>query len=183
MGMRVLCRAGVLLLAALPAQAGVGYWTYRDWQVKAELVRTGEEQRVTCTAMTGGNGAPVLSVSLSNGDAGPPYAFPLVVLEEQAPRHTPTQMQTIAPIAVVFDGGEIAALDVRTYFDDDGLARAMARNPAADSQWLLQTMQRSSEMSMSFGDETVLDASLSGFSAAYLKMAEECGFSGAGVVH
>lgn len=172
----------LMLLCASPVQADAQYWDYGDWTVFVERFDTGEDFRVICTASTGGDGDPVLSITLSNGDAAPPYHYPQPSLHERAPRGHTTLMQDGARVLFEFD------LDWRTEgfvtagYDAQGFAQAVARAHQDDSLGILQTMRRAGTMWVTLEGEVVYAASLSGFTAAYGKMAEQCSFPTTGVI-
>ncbi|AXS40809.1 hypothetical protein [Breoghania sp. L-A4] len=175
--------SGTIALLCMPAMAETQYWDYRDWTVTAETVDTGEDIRVTCKAHTGGDGDPVVSVTLSNGDAGPPYAYPSVAIEEHAPRHHTTLMQDGDTINFLFDDGDSAATSAVAGFDEDGFAEAEAGfYDMPGNLQMLQGMRRAGQIEVIRGRDIVYTASLNGFTAAYGKMAEACGFSTIGVI-
>lgn len=178
-----------LIFLALPgAAAANGYWTYKDWTVYVEEVDTGEDVRRTCEAATGGDGLPRLSLSITNGDAGPPVAYPVPLFEEYAPRGYRTQIDAGDFIIYEFDNGTGAEAELVTGREDGVYPFAHATPFPRDTLWMLQSMQaaatlafyRSNETltgqaSGALGREHVYTASLSGFTAAYLKMMESCG--------
>lgn len=167
---------------AMPAAASEKYWDYRDWTTTAETIDTGEDIRTTCSARTGGDGYPVVYATQSNGDAGPPDAYPSVLIEERAPRHNKTVMQDGDRIVFLFDDGDSATTTAVGGLDDDGFAYATAEFYSPNSQLVLQAMRRNGQIEILRGRDIVYTASLNGFTAAYGKMAEACGFSTIGVI-
>lgn len=165
-----------------PAAAETDYWDYRDWHTVRDSVDTGEDLRVTCSARTGGDGYPVLEVSLTNGDVTPPDAYPDVIFEERAPRHHATVMKDGDTINFVFDDGDSAQATAYGYLDNDGFAVAEAVMKSEDSLRVLQAMQRNGQIDIVGGGKLIYTASLNGFTAAYGKMAEACSFSTVGVI-
>ena len=164
-----------------PALALAEYWTFRDWSVQVERVDTGEDLRITCRASTGGDGDPVLEVYVSNGDAMPPGVFPWVSLRESAPRGYATLMRDGDDAVFTFDTGARLPAIVRGGFDGDGIPFAHAEIDETDNQAALRAMRKASNVQISRGSESVYTASLSGFTAAYGKIAEQCGFPTTGV--
>lgn len=168
-------------LTALPAAAD-GYWEYRDWRVFSETAGTGEDLRRTCTAVTGGDGLPSLRLSITNGDAGPPHAYPQPALHESAPRGHGTLVQDGMAVAFVFDRQAAFYGIAEGWHDDQGFARAEARPRGQDALDMLRWMKAGQSLDIRLmhpyqeGRE-VMAASLNGFTAAYGKMMDECGFS------
>lgn len=171
-------------LAMLPSavQADLQYWDYKDWRVVVDRFDTGEDWRVNCTALTGGDGMPTLRISVSNGDALPPDVYPVPVLNEFAPHGYNTMMHDGDRVMFVFDSGNRTEGFVTGGYDDDGILEAFARPVDADALWMLQTMQRSDRLWITLDGETVYEASLAGFTAAYGKIAEQCAFPTTGVI-
>lgn len=167
---------------AAPAAAEYQVWDYKDWRAVAETVDTGEDVRVTCSARTGGDGDPTLVATLSNGDAMPPYGYPSVIIEESAPRGTATLMRDGDRINFLFDDGDSAEATAFAGHDEDGIPVASAMIDAGDSLRVLQAMQRAGQLEILRGRDIVYTASLNGFTAAYGKMAEACGFDTVGVI-
>lgn len=166
------------LMACLPLQAAAQYyWEYKDWRVWVEEIDTGEDLRRTCSARTGGDGDPVISIEMSNGDAGPPDFYPYPSITERAPRHFPTLMQDGQPVRFVIDTGAVFSTTAQSWLTDEGLFEAYAALNLADNLPTLQAMKRGSVMEVRTGGRTLYTASLSGFTAAYGKMMDSCGFS------
>ena len=182
----IACSAAMAAVSAAvlvtPASAENEYWDYRDWHTVRESVDTGEDLRVTCSARTGGDGYPVLSVSLTNGDVPPPDAYPSVILEEHAPRGHATVMKDGETINFIFDDGDSAQATAYGYLDNDGFAVAEAMMKSEDSLRVLQAMRRNGQIDIVGGGKLIYTASLNGFTAAYGKMAEACSFSTVGVI-
>lgn len=170
------------LLAGSAAQADTQYWDYKDWRVMVETVDTGEDLRITCTALTGGDGDPTLSVILSNGDAGPPDFYPQPTLSEHAIRGYNSMMQDGARVLFEADTGWLTEGFVNGGINEDGFAEAFAQANQGDSLEMLQTMRKAGKLFVTLDGEVVYAASLSGFTASYGKIAEQCGFSTEGVL-
>ncbi|WP_162617211.1 hypothetical protein [Litorivita pollutaquae] len=174
--------AGVICAAAGTAGSAQGFWEYEDWRVWVEEVDTGEDLRRTCTAMTGGDGDPSVSIAFSNGDAGPPTVFPSVVIREHAPRHYQTGMRDGQAAYVRFDDEDTVEGVVRGYLDEGVFEVAEITYHHPVSQWVLEAMRRNYQMDTVVEHKVYFSAFLNGFSAAYLKAAVECGFDGSGVL-
>lgn len=175
-------RGWVILALGLAGGAAAEDWTYRDWRVQVEQVDTGEDNRVTCTITTGGDGGPSFGATISNGDVLPPAMYPPVTLWESAPRHYPTQLQQGDTVRLVFDTGALAEAVVNSGIDDDGIAYALASVEDPESRDVLAQMRQAGQIDLMRGGELILTASLNGFTAAYGKMAEQCGFPTTGVI-
>ncbi|MEO9648484.1 MAG: hypothetical protein ABJ360_21430 [Roseobacter sp.] len=170
------------LISATAAQAGDQYWEYQDWTVHVQTVDTGQDVRVTCRASTGGDGDPILFLTQSNGDAGPPYHYPQPTLLENAPRGYSTLMREGARVLFQFDVDWYTEGFALAGFTQEGIMQAVAQAHPGDSLGLLQTMRRAGTLWVTMDGEVVYAASLSGFTAAYGKMAEQCGFPSVGVI-
>lgn len=173
---------GLAAVIATPLQAETHYWDYKDWHVAVEAIDTGEDLRVTCTGWTGGDGMPSLRISLSNGDAGPPTFYPQPTFYESAPRHYPTQLQNGQRVMFEFDADWRTEGFVEAGFTEEGIAYAQARAHQGDSLGLLQVMRQAGTLWITHDGEIAGEFSLSGFTAAYGKMAEQCGFSTLNVI-
>jgi hypothetical protein len=171
-----------VILAPIPSQAAGGYWEFGSWRVFVDEVDTGEDLRRTCTAMTGGDGDMSAVLSVSNGDAGPPYYFPELIINDNAIRHHTTVLKQDAPVYVWFDDEDVYDGAITQYVDVDGFQHAELRFPQTISQWLLLAMKRNSQMDVVMNGRATHSFFLDGFTASYLKMMDECGFTGAGVL-
>lgn len=173
--------AGAFALLAGPV-AAQNFWEYGSWRVWVDEVDTGEDLRRTCTALTGGDGLPSASVAFYNGDAGPPIFFPSVVVSESAPRGYDTVLLDGQDVYVWFDDEQTMDSTVYAYRDEEGFALAEIPFDHPLSQWVLQSMRANGQMDVMVEGKVFMTAYLDGFTAAYLKAAEQCGFDGAGVV-
>lgn len=178
----------LFLVLSGPAVAETGFWAYKDWRVNVEEVDTGEDVRRSCEASTGGDGLPRLTLRITNGDAGPPAAYPVPVFEEYAPRGYSTQIDPGDFILYEFDDGTGAEAELVTGREDGVYPFAHATPFPRDTLWMLQSMRRASTLTFYRSNETlplqasgapgrehVYTASLAGFTAAYLKTMESCG--------
>lgn len=162
--------------------AADGYWEFGSWRVSVEQYDTGEDLRVTCTAMTGGDGDMSAVLSVSNGDAGPPDYFSELIINDHAIRHHTTVLKQDAPVYVWFDDEDVYDGAITQYTDADGFDHAELRFPQNISQWLLLAMKRNGQMDVVMNGRAIHSFFLNGFTASYLKMMDECGFTGTGVV-
>lgn len=169
--------------ALVHAEDKVTYFDYRDWSVTIDAFVTEDgETRTVCSARTGGDGDPTLSIEISDGDAGPPDAYPFVAFVERAPRGYNTMMQDGDRITFLFDDGDSYAGAAFQTADIDGFPYVSA-SPDYDSQlFVLQGMRRAGQLEIIRANEVVYAASMNGFSAAYLKVVDACGFSGVNVI-
>ena len=172
--MRCLFALALATVPALPAAAD--YWNYKDWHVSVEKIDTGEDLRITCFAHTGGDGDPVWALEVSNGDAGPPEFFPSPRVIEIAPRHHRTTMQDQQSIQFQIDAGSTIQGESFAYLNDDGLFQAEGVPLHNSILSMLILMRRGHELEARAGSRLIATASLAGFSAAYGKMMDECGF-------
>lgn len=172
----------LIFLCASPGFAQ-GFWEYGSWRVVIDEVDTGEDLRRTCYALTGGDGQPTVAFSFSNGDAGPPWFFPSVIVYESAPRGFDTVLQDGQSAYIRFDDEQVMDGTVYAYLDEDGFARAEISFDHPLSQWVLQSMRVNGQMDVVVAGDVFMYAYLDGFTASYLKAAEECGFDGSGVVN
>lgn len=187
-------RAIVFLIASLlSGQAAAGtapqpqYWDFKDWRVMVEAFDTGEDDRVICKAWTGGDGDPDFGLEVSNGDVLPPDYYPAPTLSERAPRGHGTMMTDGAWILfeadVLVDADTPWRVDAtaQTWRDEEGFQQAQA-TPNGGGLDMLRVMRRAGKMWITMNGEVVYGASLSGFTAAYGKIAEQCGFPTTGVI-
>jgi hypothetical protein len=145
-------------------------------------VDTGEDLRRTCTMVTGGDGQMSAVLTISNGDAGPPAYFAELVINDHAIRHHNTVLKQDAPLYVRFDDEGTVDGSIIQYYDAEGFQHAEARFAQAHSQWVLLAMKRNYQMDVMMSNTRVHVFSLAGFSASYLKMVDECGFTDVGVL-
>lgn len=172
----------VLSAATVQAASAQDFWSYKDWNVSVELVPSEEDDYKQCVIFTGGDGLPTVSAEFFSGDAGPPYSYPEVTVEERAIRGYATVMKNDDQIAFTFDDGSVIRGAVEAVVDEDGFAVASGRAGQQDNLPALQAMRSNAEATVSGPGYEVTTVSLNGFSAAYLKMAEVCGFSTEGVL-
>lgn len=178
---RRLAWAAVCVLLATSAQADE-YWEYGDWRVSITDEYTGEDYRRYCRASTGGDGMPVLSLEISDGDAGPPHGYPTPVYSEYAPRGYRTSVGNAQGVVFVFDQQGTFYSIAEAGVDRDGIAWVNAQPRWQDVKNMLLWMKYASHMEVrgldAYRQSTqVYVASLSGFTASYGKMMDSCGFT------
>ena len=171
-----------LALATLPAlPASAQYWEFGAWRVSVDTQETTEHTSRTCSARTGGDGSPSLSLTVSNLDAGPPIDYPAPTLFENAPRGHGTLMQNGQPIAFIFDKQAAFYGIANGYLDAEGFAQAEVGPRWQDTVNMLLWMKAAQSIDIwtvqpyAAGTQ-MMQVSLSGFTAAYGKMMDECGF-------
>jgi hypothetical protein len=173
----------VLMAVGLTGSAGADeFLVFKDWSVAVDVSDTGQDTRRNCSAFTGGDGLPLLRLHVSDGDAGPPDVYPAPVFEEYAPRGFATQVQAGDTIVFEFDDGTGTEAQLTSGYEDGVYPFAHAHPFARDVLWILQGMRRASTLTVyrSNSDlaarQEVFAASLNGFTSAYSKMMEACGF-------
>ena len=175
--MRLILSACLAALAASPAAAE--YWSYKDWHVTVAPHETEQDSHMTCRAWTGGDGDPILALEVFSGDAGPPAFYPMAQVQEYAPRHYPTLMQQGGTVDFIFDFDRTFSVTagINSWINEEGLAEAESLLRFQDHVPMLQAMKQGSWVEIWAGNDMFYEASLSGFTAAYGKMMDECGFS------
>ena len=171
-----------LVLFANPATAQ-GFWEFGSWRVIVDEFDTGQDVRLDCTMLTGGDGEPSVRVSMYSGDVGPPDYYPTVRVTEPTYRGYPTILQGDQKLYAWFDSEETFNAKASKYINENG--SPVTEIVFADHQSLamLQTMRLNDQMDIVVNGQVFVTAFLDGFTASYLKMAGECGFSGVGVVN
>ena len=168
--------AGLLVMIAGPTWAD-DYWQYGSWGVFLEEQDTGQDLWRICSAVSGFDGGPTVMISVSNGDAGPPDFFPTVLIFEQAIRKFNTSLRGGQAAYINFNDGNLWNGEVDHYVSDEGLARADIAFDHPLSQSVLRAMRKNSDFDVVVEGKRFMTVNLAGFSAAYLKMLDECGFS------
>jgi hypothetical protein len=105
-----------------------------------------------------------------------------VVIQDSAPRHHATVLKQDAPLYVRFDDADVIDGHITQFTDGDGIQNAEVSFAQAHSQWVLLAMKRNSQMDVVMNHDQIHTFFLDGFTASYLKMMDECGFTGAGVL-
>lgn len=175
--MRLILGACLAALAASPALAD--YWNYKDWHAATEPHETEQDNYLTCRAWTGGDGDPILALEVFSGDGGPPGFYPMAKVQEYAPRHYPTLMQRGGTVDFIFDFDRSFSVSagINSWINEEGLAEAESALQFQDHLPMLQAMKQGSWVEIWAGNDMFYEASLSGFTAAYGRMMDECGFN------
>ncbi|MBY6044724.1 invasion associated locus B family protein [Phaeobacter italicus] len=172
--------AGSLTLGAGSAWASE-YWEYQDWSVAVEERITEEHDWRDCSAWTGGDGEPIIRLEVTRDDIGPPETYPQLHYREIAPRQYPTHVVHGQAVGFIIDRQAVFYAIADGDINDEGLAEVTALARWNDALNLIRWMQAGTTLDVHIvrpydGGETALRASLAGFTAAYGKMMDECGF-------
>ncbi|WP_156453203.1 hypothetical protein [Polycladidibacter stylochi] len=162
-------------------------FSFHDWTVYIDEVDTGEDVRLTCNAFTRaigrrGRGQPTVTLSISNGDVGPPHVYPHIYYEDFTHNGRRPVISVEKPTRFVFDNGIIIPALGHGFTDEYNIKRATATAAPELLQPLLRAMRRNKTMSIYGGDQLSIKISLRGFTAAYIKLMDVCGFSSYGVI-
>jgi hypothetical protein len=167
--------AGVAVLAVDTARADTTTEIFGDWTASVEDVNTGQDQHKTCTATASDKDpddtAWTLTISISDGDALPPDAYPAF---------------TVSAEKGDFPEGE----GIPAEFDIDGKkveASVLGEVTDAGHQWLLESnddssldlftaMSGASSLTFELQESPVAAVSISGFDDAYRQLGEWCGY-------
>lgn len=177
--MRILCVAAALCALAAPS-AAFESWSYKDWFVFTDTSEGGRV--VECTAQTGPDGGPFIRVITSDADTKPPGLYPAVGYLEPGLRGVPTDLQDGDRVRFVLDDGRVFEAIGAATLTSEGIPQGLAMMEFAGRQPLLQAMRNGRRVDVMRGSEMLLGASLSGFTAAYGKLAEQCRFPTVGVI-
>jgi hypothetical protein len=151
------------------------FWEFGSWRVFVKGFDTGEDWRVSCTALTGSDGDPVATLEISNGDVGPPDFFPALKIREHAIRGYDARMKTGQTAYVWFDNEDVYDGETHSFFDEYGFNQAQMEFAQSQSEWLIEAMRKNGQMDVVLDGEVFHSFWLDGFTASYLKMMEACG--------
>ncbi|EBA15505.1 hypothetical protein RSK20926_14846 [Roseobacter sp. SK209-2-6] len=170
-----------LSLGIAPAHA-TGYWEYKDWSVAVEERITEEHDWLDCSAWTGGDGMPTLRMKVTRDDVGPPESFPQLQLNSVAPRGHSTQMVNGQAVGFIVDQKVVFYGLAHTDINEEGLQETTVRVRWDNALEMIKWMQSGTHLDAHMvrpydGGIHLMRASLAGFTAAYGKMMDECGFS------
>ncbi|CDX11180.1 conserved exported hypothetical protein [Mesorhizobium sp. ORS 3324] len=155
----------------LPATATFGRWT-----TIIDTLDTGQDAHKTCAASTAfvdGNGnAGTLTLSISNGDALPPDAYPAVMITV-ANKDLPTGKN----IAASFGDPGVKVSATVSSSGVNGRPSWMVDNQAKTSLALLRAMRKVTSLDVTFGKQSVASIPMDGFVKAYRNLGTSCGFA------
>lgn len=175
--------AALVLIPMTGVSAEEFFWSHKDWHVTVTPKESEEDDHSICRATTGGDGDPYLHVEYFTGDAGPPDAYPTVIFQDYAPRGYQTMLRQHGDVDFTFSDGQSYRGLAEDLITDEGLMEAYASPlQAEDNLATLKAMRRKNQMVIIYEGTPYYTASLQGFSAAYRKLAEVCGFSVTGVL-
>lgn len=169
-----LISAIVLSALALPLPASGKMWTYKNWWINADGGK--------CEARTGREGWYYLEVRANRSGPKPPKRYPLVTFSTVGIRGVAPSIKDGETVRFVVDSGLSLTARGVVRAHDPGIYTGEADIAPRDRQRLLKAMRHGRYVDIFKGRERLLRASLSGFTAAYGKMAEQCRFSTVGVI-
>lgn len=172
--------AAILGLFVASDSLAEGFWSYKDWIATAGPGGNGPS--ITCMARGGQEGWPYIQVDTSNADSRPPDVYPRVFYSEIGMRGIAPEMTNGAPIRFVLDTGQSFTAYASIGVDAYAIPSAVAVLDHADRQPMLKAMRQGSHVDVMEDGKRLMRISLSGFTAAYGKIAEQCGFPTVGVI-
>ncbi|RWD93341.1 hypothetical protein [Mesorhizobium sp.] len=151
--------------------------TFGGWTTIIDTLDTGQDARKTCAASTAfvdGNGsAGSLTLSISNGDALPPDAYPAIMITVDN-----KDLPTGKSIAATFgDPGIKVSAAVSSTDAVNGRPSWMVDNQVKTSLALLRAMRKVTSLDVVFGKQTVASIPMDGFTKAYRNLGTSCGFA------
>lgn len=159
-----------------PAAAGPKMETFGKWSTIVDEVDTGEDVRKTCAASTafvdGKGSAGTLTLSISNGDALPPDAYPAIMITVDN-----KDLPTGKNIAATFgDPGVKVSATIYSTDAVNGRPSWVVDNQAKTSLALLRAMRKATSLDVVFGKQAVASIPMDGFTKAYRNLGTSCGF-------
>lgn len=153
---------------------------YQDWTAETEENGGATE----CTARTGGDGDPTLSLYTNSLEMTPPDLYPGVTFSEVVYRNTASALTDGMTVTFDVPGQGRFTATAETGLDEYDFPTASATVPGDTSLPLLKAMRAADSVRIVLEGETdpTWTMSLNGFTAAYGKMAEYCGFTTVGVI-
>ncbi|TGQ73384.1 MAG: hypothetical protein E5V49_02100 [Mesorhizobium sp.] len=157
--------------ADLPATSTFGRWT-----TIVDTLDTGQDARKTCAASTAffdasGNSG-TLTLSISNGDALPPDAYPAIMISVDN-RDLPTGKKIAATFG---DPGVKVSATIDSNDAVNGRPTWMVDNQLKTSLALLRAMRQVTSLDVVFGKQAVASIPMEGFTKAYRNLGQSCGF-------
>ncbi|MBZ9949642.1 hypothetical protein [Mesorhizobium sp. BR1-1-11] len=167
---------GAALAQTQPAPEMPATATFGRWTTIVDTLDTGQDARKTCAASTAffdasGNSG-TLTLSISNGDAMPPDAYPAIMLIVDN-RNLPTGKK----IAATF-GDPGVKVSATVYSNDavNGRPSWTVDNQPKTSLALLRAMRKVTSLDVAFGKEAFASIPMDGFTKAYRNLGTSCGF-------
>lgn len=150
--------------------------TFGKWTTIIDTLDTGQDTRKTCAASTAffdGNGnAGTLTLSISNGDALPPNAYPAIMITVDN-----KDLPTGKNIAATFgDPGVKVSATVSSIDAVNGRPSWTIDDQVKTSLALLRAMRKVTSLDVVFGKQTVVSIPMDGFTKAYRNLGTSCGF-------
>lgn len=173
---------GVGVLLGMSPAAASDYWEYKNWSVATAERITEEHDWLDCSAWTGGDGDALIALEVTRDHIGPPDSYPQITMTAVTPRGLAPTLQNGQPIAFIIDQKAAFYGLVHTDYNEDRLLESMVQvrwDMALDA---IRWMQAGTHLDLHLvrpydGGEHLMRASLAGFTAAYGKMMDECGYS------
>ncbi|PDQ20665.1 hypothetical protein CN311_13060 [Mesorhizobium sanjuanii] len=150
--------------------------TFGKWSTLVDEIDTGEDIRKTCAASTafvdGKGSAGTLTLSISNGDALPPDAYPAIMITVDN-RDLPTGKNIAATFG---DPGVKVSATIYSTDAVNGRPSWVVDNQAKTSLALLRAMRKATSLDVVFGKQAVASIPMDGFTKAYRNLGTSCGF-------
>ncbi len=183
-------RAAFVLAAALavliPAFAAAApfqeRWTFGDWQLIVEDTTHAGRPTTFCTLRTAAAFEASLEIVTSDRDAAPPARSPWIALVERVSSRYRAALRAGVDATFLFSTNEAYPAVVRRDRDEKGGRLLVAEIDERDSAAALRTLARADRAGVVSEGQAHFAAGLAGFADAYRAMAEQCGFSAAGVL-
>ena len=152
---------------------------FSDWTAQSFSEDTGEDLRTECQASTGGDGAPSLTFTITDGDVGPPTAYPLVTYVETGFSNVAPRIEEGEAMTLVVD--DTIEIPMSGYVDmvDDRIPTGKAAPDWGDAEkaWTALRQGHRAEVHHDDSQEVWADFSLAGSAAATLNMLDRCGLA------
>lgn len=171
-----LAACGVVFMAG-PAAAD--WAAFGDWNAYSDILDTGEDERRICTASTGSDGQPWLRFDITDGDVGPPTAFPTVSYGEVGYRGIEPRIEDGQPFTLLVDDAPVASMTGHIDMMDPGIFTGKASPAPAKTEAVWNALLQGSRASVVDAQtgETFQQFSLTGSYAATLRMLDLCGLA------
>jgi len=161
---------------------------YQNWQASVQTFSTEDGDWVTnCSLRAGGEGTDSIQVFASWGDGLPPDAPLTVLFKAATARGYPTRLKDNDRVQWIIDSrynqDQFNSTDTYAGYDKYGIP--FAENIISADTDFLYSLAHGYEMNLHYGNasEILYTGSLLGFSNAYRKMSQWCGFSANSALH